>query len=227
MIGIESHAVPRDGYRPVDGPESWTGGTLFPLSSKKVARAINAASGNRPMVILANLSGFDGSPESMRKLQLEYGAEIASAVVNFDGPIFFVVVSRYHGGAYVVFSQELNDGLSASALEGSYASVIGGSAASAVVFTREVRAQALRDPRVVELQRDLRRQPTPEKRAELESTLRGVTLEKQAETADEFDRIHSVDRALEVGSLDALVAPSHIRPSLVAALHAAQTTAER
>ena len=34
---------------------------------KKTARAINAASGNRPLVVLANLSGFDGSPESLRK----------------------------------------------------------------------------------------------------------------------------------------------------------------
>ena len=53
--------------------------------------------------------GFDGSPESMRKWQLEYGAEIGRAVVNFDGPIVFCVVSRYHGGAFVVFSQRLND----------------------------------------------------------------------------------------------------------------------
>ena len=29
---------------------------VFPLSSKKIARAINAASGNRPLVVLANLS---------------------------------------------------------------------------------------------------------------------------------------------------------------------------
>ncbi len=79
LIGIESQNLARDGYRPADGPGSWSGGTLFPLSSKKVARALNAASGNRPAVILANLSGFDGSPESMRKLQLEYGAEIARA----------------------------------------------------------------------------------------------------------------------------------------------------
>ena len=108
LIGIESRNVTREGYRPFDGPSSWNAGTLFPLSSKKVARAINAASGNRPLVVLANLSGFDGSPESMRKLQLEYGAEIARAVVNFEGPISFLVVSRYHGGAYVVFSQALN-----------------------------------------------------------------------------------------------------------------------
>ena len=32
------------------------------------------------------------------------GAEIGRAVVNFDGPIVFCVVSRYHGGAFVVFS---------------------------------------------------------------------------------------------------------------------------
>ena len=75
------------------------------MSSKKVARAINAASGNRPVVVLANLSGFDGSPDSMRILQLEFGAEIGRAVVNFHGPIVFCVISRYHGGAFVVFSQ--------------------------------------------------------------------------------------------------------------------------
>ena len=50
------------------------------------ARAINAASGNRPLVVLANLSGFDGSPESMRRWQLEYGAEIGRAVTNFRRP---------------------------------------------------------------------------------------------------------------------------------------------
>src|SRR5674536_66200 len=44
----------------IDGPTVWTSGTLFPRSSKEVARAINAASGNRPLVVPANLSGFDG-----------------------------------------------------------------------------------------------------------------------------------------------------------------------
>ncbi len=102
LIGFESRPLTRHGFYPVDGPSQWTAGTLFPRSSKKTARAINAASGNRPLVILANLSGFDGSPESLRQLQLEYGAEIGRAVVNFDGPIVFCVVSRYHGGAFVV-----------------------------------------------------------------------------------------------------------------------------
>src|SRR4029453_2761963 len=107
LIGIESRPVPRLGFVPAEGAEQWTAGTLFPRASKKVARAINAASGSRPVVVLANLSGFDGSPESMRTLQLEYGAEIGRAVVNFDGPIVFCVVSRYPGGAFVVFSKTL------------------------------------------------------------------------------------------------------------------------
>ena len=138
VIGIESRPLPRHGVTPADGPAQWSAGTLFPLSSKKVARAINAASGSRPVVVLANLSGFDGSPESLRRLQLEYGAEIGRAIVNFDGPFVLCVVSRYHGGAFVVFSATLNDDMEVLAVEGSFASVIGGAPAAAVVFTRDV-----------------------------------------------------------------------------------------
>ncbi|MBW2267238.1 MAG: ATP-grasp domain-containing protein [Deltaproteobacteria bacterium] len=215
LIGIESTNVERAGYRPADGPPSWNAGTLFPLSSKKVARAINAASGNRPLVVLANLSGFDGSPESMRKLQLEYGAEIARAVVNFEGPIVFLVVSRYHGGAYVVFSQELNPNLKAAALEGSYASVIGGGPAAAVVFGREVRARALADPEITRLERESLTRGTSAARESFERTLQDTLLEKQAEVAAEFDRIHSVERAREVGSLSEIVAPADMRAFLI------------
>ena len=213
LIGIESRNVPREGYLPHDGPDTWNGGTLFPQSSKKVARALNSASGNRPVVLLANLSGFDGSPESMRKLQLEYGAEIARAVVNFEGPILFLVVSRYHGGAYVVFSRSLNPRLRASALEGSYASVIGGGPAAAVVFGREVRARAAADPRVVELARH--REASDSARLAYERGMADVILEKQAELAEEFDSVHSVERAREVGSLEDIVAPAEMRSYLI------------
>jgi acetyl-CoA carboxylase carboxyltransferase component len=193
------------------------GGTLFPLSSKKIARALNSASGNRPVVLLANLSGFDGSPESMRKLQLEYGAEIARAVVNFDGTIVFLVVSRYHGGAYVVFSGSLNEGLRPAALAGSFASVIGGGPAAAVVFTREVRARAARDPRIVKF----RREAGSSGRDRMEGAWKEVLLEKQSELAAEFDSIHSVERALEVGSLEAIVEPEDMRGYLIGELRRA------
>jgi acetyl-CoA carboxylase carboxyltransferase component/biotin carboxyl carrier protein len=215
LIGIESQNVPRLGYRPSDGPEEWNGGTLFPQSSKKVARALNSASGNRPAVILANLSGFDGSPESMRKLQLEYGAEIARAVVNFQGPILFLVVSRYHGGAYVVFSRELNDSLRAIAVEGSYASVIGGGPAATVVFAREVRARVAADPRIQALRGHLQDSPTAEERAVFDRARRDVTIEKRAEVAAEFDSIHTVDRAKRVGSLEGIIAARDIRSCLI------------
>jgi len=221
MIGIESHALPRRGFVPGDGPVQWTSGTLFPRGSKKMTRAINAASGNRPIVVVANLAGFDGSPESMRELQLEYGAEIGRAVVNFDGPIVFCVVSRYHGGAFVVFSRKLNDNLEAIALEGARASVIGGAPAAAVVFTRDVDTRTAADPRLVALDDALAKAP-PSGKAALRDQLAAlrpiVRSEKLGEVADEFDHIHSVQRALEVGSLDRIVPVAALRPSLIDAI---------
>ena len=221
VIGFESRPLQRHGRIPMDGPDTWTGGTLFPHSSKKVARAINAASGNRPVVVVANLSGFDGSPESMRRLQLEYGAEIGRAVVNFDGPIVFVVVGRYHGGAYVVFSKALNKRLTSLALEGAYASVIGGAPAAAVVFPRDVQARALADERVKTAAGLLAAAPAaqrPKLREQLDAITERVTLEKQGEVAQEFDKVHSVQRAVEVGSLDGVISPDRLRPAIIEVL---------
>jgi acetyl-CoA carboxylase carboxyltransferase component len=221
LIGIESRLLPRFGFVPADGPDQWSAGTLFPLSSKKVARAINAASNNRPVVVLANLSGFDGSPESMRKLQLEYGAEIGRAVVNFKGPIVFCVISRYHGGAYVVFSRVLNEGLEVSALEGTYASVIGGAPAAAVVFAGEVEVRAKKDERLQKLSQRIAQASAVEKgilRTQWDELFKIVHSEKLGEVAAEFDRIHSVQRALAVGSLDRIIPHASLRPYLIDAV---------
>lgn len=221
LIGFESRAVPRLGFVPADGPDQWSAGTLFPQSSKKVARAINAASNNRPVVVLANLSGFDGSPESMRRLQLEYGAEIGRAVVNFKGPIVFCVISRYHGGAYVVFSRALNDQLEVAALEGTYASVIGGAPAAAVVFASEVEARTRKDERLQALNLALLQAEGGEKaklRAQWNDVYKVVYSEKLGEMAGEFDRIHSVQRALNVGALNCIIPPANLRPYLIHAV---------
>ena len=221
LIGIESKPVPRLGFVPADGPDQWCAGTLFPQSSKKAARAINAASNNRPVVMLANLSGFDGSPESMRRLQLEYGAEIGRAVVNFKGPIVFCVISRYHGGAYVVFSHRLNENLEIAALEGTYASVIGGAPAAAVVFASEVEARARKDDRLKALNDALAKAEGVEKgrlRAQCEELFKVVHSEKLGELAAEFDRVHSVQRALEVGALHRIIPGSELRPYLIDAV---------
>ncbi|MGW6280194.1 ATP-binding protein [Kribbella sp. NPDC055071] len=222
LVGIESKSVPRRGFPPADGPDVYTAGTLFPRSSKKVARAINAASGNRPLVVLANLSGFDGSPDSMRNLQLEYGAEIGRAIVNFRGPIVFCVVSRYHGGAFVVFSKSLNPSMTVLAIEGSFASVLGGAPAAAVVFAGEVDARTAADPRVAALAERVRSATGAERAAlatELSEVRTVVRAEKLTEVAVEFDRVHSIQRAAEVGSVDAVITARELRPQLIKAIN--------
>jgi acetyl-CoA carboxylase carboxyltransferase component len=87
--------------------------TLPPLALKKVARAIDAASGNHPLVVLANLAGLDGSVEG----SIEHSAEIARAIVSFQGPIVFCIVSRGPGGASMVFSKALHDNMEVVALD--------------------------------------------------------------------------------------------------------------
>ncbi|MFI5783454.1 carboxyl transferase domain-containing protein [Nocardia sp. NPDC051570] len=223
LLGIESRSVPRRGFPSTDGPDIYTAGTLFPRSSKKAARAINAASGNRPLVVLANLSGFDGSPESMRKLQLEYGAEIGRAIVNFQGPIVFCVISRYHGGAFVVFSKALNPNMLVLALEGSVASVLGGAPAAAAVFSSEVNTRTAADQRVRDLEARAANAAGAARAAliaELEETRSSVRAEKLGDVAAEFDRVHNIQRAVEVGSVDAIIRAAELRPRIIEALEA-------
>jgi acetyl/propionyl-CoA carboxylase alpha subunit/acetyl-CoA carboxylase carboxyltransferase component len=223
LLGIESRSVPRRGFPPTDGPDTYTAGTLFPRSSKKAARAINAASGNRPLVVLANLSGFDGSPESMRKLQLEYGAEIGRAIVNFRGPIVFCVISRYHGGAFVVFSKALNPNMTVLALEGSFASVLGGAPAAAVVFSGDVNARTAADQRVRDFEARVAASSGAQRAAltaELDSLRSSVRAEKLGEVATEFDRVHNIQRAVEVGSVDAVIRAAELRPRIIQAIEA-------
>ena len=221
LLGLESHTVARTGYVPADGPSAWTSGTLFPHSSRKTARAINAATGNRPLVVLANLSGFDGSPESMRRRQLEFGAEIGRAVTNFDGPIVFVVVSRYHGGAFVVFSKALNESMEIAAVEGSFASVIGGAPAAATVFAREVKQRTERDSRVQAAREAVAAAAGTDAavlRSNLALVIEQVRSEKLGEVADEFDGVHTIERALRVGSVDRIIPSAELRPYVIDAL---------
>jgi acetyl/propionyl-CoA carboxylase alpha subunit/acetyl-CoA carboxylase carboxyltransferase component len=221
LLGIESRPIPRRGWFPADGPDQWTAGTLFPRSSKKTARAINTASGNRPLVVLANLSGFDGSPESLRGMQLEYGAEIGRAIVNFEGPIVFCVISRFHGGSFVVFSSVLNTNMEVIAVEGSFASVIGGAPAAAVVFSRDVGARTTADPRIKGLEAALAEADEVERtrlRVELAGLRAEVRSEKLGEVAEEFEQVHNIERALAVGSVHTIIPARELRPYLIGAV---------
>jgi hypothetical protein len=51
--------------------------------------------------------------------------------------------------------------------------------------------------------------------------LADVTANVQTEVAREFDAVHNVARALDVGSLDALMTAKELRPSLCARLELA------
>jgi acetyl-CoA carboxylase carboxyltransferase component len=121
----------------------------------------------------------------------------------------------------IVFSRALNENLEAVALEGTYASVIGGAPAVAMVFAREIDKRPRSDERIrtVEaeiaaaaggVQRNLRA-----RLAELRDLVRS---EKLGEVADEFDRIHSVHRALKVCSLDRIIPASRLRSYLIEAI---------
>ncbi|MBU1382193.1 hypothetical protein KKD49_15270, partial [Myxococcota bacterium] len=218
LLGIDAVSYPRIGAIPPDGPENWSPSTLFPRGSYKLARGINAFNEQLPLVIFANLSGFDGSPESMRKWQLIHGAEIGRAIVNYKGPILLVVLSRYHGGAYVVFSTALNNQMEAVALKGSYASVIGGKAAANVVFSSQISRQVENDSSIRELKTKISEAKGRKKiilEAQLSELRAALNAKYSNELAVKFDSVHSVERAARVGSLKSVIEPSSLRPYII------------
>ena len=133
----------------------------------------------------------------------------------------FCVISRYHGGAFVVFSKALNPNMQVLAVEGSFASVIGGAPAAAVVFPGEVNKRTAADARVKDLEARVA-EATGAERAALSSELAdlraSVRAEKLSEVAAEFDAIHSIERAVEVGSVDRIIRADRLRPELIAAV---------
>ena len=84
-------------------------------------------------------------------------------------------------------------------------------------------ARAARDARVLELAARVAGAGGAE-RAELGTELAelraSVRAEKLGEVAAEFDGVHSIQRAVEVGSVDAVIAASELRPRLVAGIEA-------
>jgi hypothetical protein len=52
-------------------------------------------------------------------------------------------------------------------------------------------------------------------REALERTMEIVMLEKRAELAAEFDAVHTVERARDVGSLQSIIPARELRPHLI------------
>jgi hypothetical protein len=101
--------------------------------------------------------------------------------------------------------------------------VLGGAPAAAAVFAGEVGARTAADPRVRELEARVAA-ATGADRAALAATLdelrASVRAEKLGEVAAEFDRVHSIQRAVEVGSVDAVIRAAELRPRIISALEA-------
>jgi hypothetical protein len=51
--------------------------------------------------------------------------------------------------------------------------------------------------------------------AELDELRASVHAEKLGEVAAEFDRIHSIQRAVEVGSVDEIISVAQLRPRII------------
>jgi acetyl-CoA carboxylase carboxyltransferase component len=124
----------------------------------------------------------------------------------------------FHGGAFVVFSRRLNPELETIALEGAHASVIGGAPAATVVFARDLDVRTRTDPRIADLDERIAAADGPERgrlRTERDERWTAVRAEKLGELAAEFDAIHNVSRAVEVGSVDRVIPASALRADLI------------
>ena len=140
-----------------------------------------------------------------------------------DGPIVFCVISRYHGGAFVVFSKALNpqhDGARASRARSPRSSAARPprpwcSPARSTSAPPPTRACSDLEARIAEAtgseRSRLRRSSSP-------SCAPAVRAEKIGEVAAEFDGVHNIHRAVEVGSVDAVIAAARLRPEIIAAI---------
>ena len=55
-------------------------------------------------------------------------------------------------------------------------------------------------------------------RAQWDELFKVIHSEKLGEMASEFDRVHSVQRALDVGALNYIIPPANLRPYLIHAV---------
>src|SRR5208282_1087432 len=115
----------------------------------------------------------------------------------------------------------LHEHMETAAIAGSYASVIGGAPAAATVFAREVSARTENDPRVTGIRARLAADPASAHaglRHQLADTVRVVRAEKLKQLADDFDRVHDIRRARQVGSVDHIIEAADLRPFIIRAL---------
>jgi hypothetical protein len=100
-----------------------------------------------------------------------------------------------------------------------------------VVFAHDVSVRANSDPRVVALAERVTASEGADRerlRAEMAELTEAVLAEKRGELAAEFDAVHSVERARQMRSIDAIIPGASLRPAIIDALdRGVQRTLER
>jgi len=95
------------------------------------------------------------------------------------------------------------------------------------VFSGDVDARTAADPRVRDLDARVAAAAAGAERAaltaELDEVRASVRAEKLGEVAAEFDRVHDIRRAVEVGSVDAIIRAAELRPRIIEAIEARLT----
>jgi len=89
------------------------------------------------------------------------------------------------------------------------------------VGTRQVDARTRKDARLQTLDQAMKQADNVEKgrlRSQWNELFKVVYSEKLGEVAGEFDRIHSVNRALRVGALSRIISPAKLRAYLISAV---------
>ena len=107
----------------------------------------------------------------------------------------------------------MNPNLTAAAVKGSYASVIGGIPAAAVVFPKKVYKETCSDERIVKFQSAFKNDRRLQ--SEYDDLFKKVYNEKQNALGHSFDAVHSVERAKQVGSIDDIIEASDLRPYII------------
>jgi hypothetical protein len=91
-----------------------------------------------------------------------------------------------------------------------------------VVFTREVNSRVAADPTIRELEANLAGAQTDAQQAhlrvELAAQQAAVRNEKLGEVAAEFEAVHNIQRAQQVGSVDAVIPAVELRPYIIGAV---------
>ncbi|MFE1884241.1 hypothetical protein, partial [Streptomyces diastatochromogenes] len=93
--------------------------------------------------------------------------------------------------------------------------------AGAVVFAGAVRTRPAADPGVAGHHAKAAGSGTADRAAldaELAEVTEAVRAEKLSEVAAEFDGIHTIQRAVEVGSVDRIISAAQLRPAVIEAI---------